>query len=446
MTPEGGYEQLFESGYGDLEHNRIQYRREKLAESLRLLYVAVTRAKQFCCLAWGSVKETEDSALMYLTRNWTEPDMQSYLAQHGAELISGSGENFSKWAGNDAISLEKPFAEEIHYEYERQLIKLEARQLRQPVPADWGIMSFSSLSAGTHAGKDQAPGWDDSGTAVRPLEEFVALTGEEPESPFADFPAGPVSGDCVHEIFEKIDFPIVTQPGWHGLPEIKKLVKDNLLKFGLVDGGRDSARFEESLDERCSQIYGLLENVLNTPLAAGENSFRLSDVTMRRRVSEMEFFFHVNNQIRLDKMAELLQRKFYPEMAVKFGYGGGKAPMRGFMNGKIDLFFEHGGKYWIIDWKTNWLGRQYSAYNHEALTADMIAKTYLMQASIYALAVDKYLKFRLPDYDYGHHFGGVFYLYVRGMDGLTPGHGVFKMRPEYDFIRELSEIFPGGGQ
>ena len=114
------------------------------------------------------------------------------------------------------------------------------------------------------------------------------------------------------------------------------------------------------------------------------------------------------------------------------------------MNGKIDLFFEHGGKYWIADWKTNWLGRKYSTYNHAALSSDMIANSYLMQAAIYVLAVDKFLKSRVRDYDYNRHFGGVFYLFVRGMDGKRPDQGVFTMRPELDFIRELAEIFPGG--
>lgn len=160
----------------------------------------------------------------------------------------------------------------------------------------------------------------------------------------------------------------------------------------------------------------------------------------------MEFFFQVADPVRLDELSGLLRRNFHPATAVELGHIGVKAPRRGFMNGKIDLFFEHGGKYWIIDWKTNWLGRPYSAYNQDALAADMIAKTYLMQASVYALAVDKYLKFRLPDYDYERNFGGVFYLFVRGMDGCSPNQGAFKMRPEQSFIRELSEIFPGGAQ
>ena len=116
------------------------------------------------------------------------------------------------------------------------------------------------------------------------------------------------------------------------------------------------------------------------------------------------------------------------------------------MNGKIDLFFEHGGKYWIADWKTNWMGRTYRAYNHAALNSDMIANSYLMQAAIYVLAVDKFLKSRVRDYDYNRHFGGVFYLFVRGMDGKRQDQGVFTMRPELDFIRELAEIFPGGAQ
>ena len=438
---DGGYKLLFESGYGDVPANRIRYRREKLAESLRLLYVALTRAKQFCCIAWGSIKDTEDSSLMYLARNWPDADMQSYLENHGKGLIPGQGENCLKWAGNEAISREKPFAHSVLYESERKQLRLEAKQPSRPVPADWGVMSFSSLSAGTHTGKDQSPGWDDGSASPGALEETV-VADNEAESALADFPAGPVSGDCVHEIFEEVDFTVISGSGWRKLPEVKTLIKDKLLKFGRVE----NSRFDESLAERSSMIGAMLENVLNTPLTADDKTFRLAEVTRQKRVSEMEFFFQVADPIRLAELSKLLQREFHPVTAVELDHIGGKAPRRGFMNGKIDLFFEHGGKYWIADWKTNWLGRPYSAYNQTSLNSDMIAKSYLMQASIYALAVDKFLKLRVPDYDYNRHFGGVFYLYVRGMDGQTPDQGVFKMRPELDFIRELSKIFPGGVQ
>ncbi len=434
----GAYKLLFEAGYGDLPANRIRYRREKLAESLRLLYVALTRAKQFCCVGWGSIKETEDSALMYLARNWAGPDMQNYLEHHGENLIPGQGENSLKWADCGAISQEIPFADSVQYEAVRKQLPLEAQYQSQPIPADWGIMSFSSLSAGTHTGKDQAPGWDEGSVSPGPQEEAI-IADNEPESPFADFPAGPVSGDCVHEIFEELDFTLLPA-GSRKLPEVDKLIEEKLLKFGRVE----NSRFYDSLAERGAMTDAMLRNVLNTPLSAGDKTFRLSEIAKQKRVSEMEFFFEVADPIRLAELSKLLEHKFHPGMAVELDHAGGKAPRRGFMNGKIDLFFEHGGKYWIADWKTNWLGRPYRAYNHAALSGDMIAKSYLMQAAIYALAIDKFLKFRMPDYDYNRHFGGVFYLYVRGMDGLRPDQGVFKMRPELDFIRELAKIFPGG--
>ena len=437
----GSYKLLFESGYGDLPENRIRYRREKLAESLRLLYVALTRAKQFCCVAWGSIKETEDSALMYLTRDWPDADFRNYFEQHGKELIPGQGGNCSKWENNRAIKLEKPFADTVRYESERKQLLLEAKQQSRPIPADWGIMSFSSLSAGIHTGKDQSPGWDDGSASPGPLEE-AAAADNEPESPLADFPAGPVSGDCIHEIFEELDFAVTSDAGWRKLPEVKKLISDKLQKFGRVD----SARFDDSLAERGLMIGDMLENVLNTPLTAGDGTFRLAEVTRQKRVSEMEFFFQVADPVRLAELSKLLQRNFHPETAAGFEHAGGKAPRRGFMNGKIDLFFEHGGKYWIADWKTNWMGRTYRAYNHAALNSDMIANSYLMQAAIYVLAVDKFLKSRVRDYDYNRHFGGVFYLFVRGMDGKRQDQGVFTIRPELDFIRELAEIFPGGAQ
>ncbi|MEI8244558.1 MAG: exodeoxyribonuclease V subunit beta [Lentisphaerota bacterium] len=435
---DGVYKLFFEAGHGDIVRNRIRCRREKLAESLRLLYVALTRAKQFCCVAWGG---SMDSALMYLARNWADTDLRNYLEHGGKGMSPGLGDNADKWRQCDAIKWEKPFADSVRYESERKQLQLEAKKQSRPIPADWGIMSFSSLSAGTHTGKDQSPGWDDGAASPGPLED-AAAADNEPESALADFPAGPVSGDCIHEIFEELDFAVTSDAGWRKLPEVKKLISDKLQKFGRVD----STRFDDSLAERSLMIGDMLENVLNTPVTAGGGTFRLAEVARRRRVSEMEFFFQVSDPVRLAELSKLLQRNFHPETAAGLEHIGGKAPRRGFMNGKIDLFFEHGGKYWIADWKTNWMGRAYRAYNHAALNSDMIANSYLMQAAIYVLAVDKFLRFRVPGYDYNRHFGGVFYLFVRGMDGRTPDQGVFTMRPELDFIRELAEIFTGGAQ
>lgn len=99
------------------------------------------------------------------------------------------------------------------------------------------------------------------------------------------------------------------------------------------------------------------------------------------------------------------------------------------MHGFIDLIISHQGKYYLIDWKTNYLGSQYSDYTPEKLSRSMKHSFYDLQYYIYIVALNEYLTSRLPDYQYERDFGGVFYLFVRGMHPDYPGCGVFSDIP-----------------
>jgi exodeoxyribonuclease V beta subunit len=72
--------------------------------------------------------------------------------------------------------------------------------------------------------------------------------------------------------------------------------------------------------------------------------------------------------------------------------------------------------FWLVDYKSNWLGGEPTAYRRERLDEAMAREAYLLQYLIYTVALHRYLRLRLPDYNYQRHFGGVFYLFLRGMD------------------------------
>ena len=109
------------------------------------------------------------------------------------------------------------------------------------------------------------------------------------------------------------------------------------------------------------------------------------------------------------------------------------------MKGFIDLVFERDGRFYLADWKSNFLGPDLEAYGQAALREAMIRELYVLQYHLYAVALDRYLAFRIPEYQYGTHFGGVYYLFLRG---ISPQHGseygVFCDRPSEALIRELS--------
>ncbi|MEF1245188.1 PD-(D/E)XK nuclease family protein, partial [Vibrio campbellii] len=116
--------------------------------------------------------------------------------------------------------------------------------------------------------------------------------------------------------------------------------------------------------------------------------------------------------------------------------------VQGMLKGFIDLVFEHQGKYYVLDWKSNHLGDDVFHYHGDALKSAMADHRYDLQYQIYALALHRFLRSRLPNYDYEQHFGGVYYLFLRGMDGQSD-HGIFSAKPTFEFLQEMDHLIDG---
>lgn len=116
--------------------------------------------------------------------------------------------------------------------------------------------------------------------------------------------------------------------------------------------------------------------------------------------------------------------------------------LKGMLKGFIDLLFEWQGKYYVLDYKSNFLGNAFDDYQAESLAQAIAEHRYDLQYQLYTLALHRLLKQRLPDYDYDTHVGGVFYLFLRGM---TPGQstGIFQTRLSRQHVEALDELFSG---
>ena len=115
-------------------------------------------------------------------------------------------------------------------------------------------------------------------------------------------------------------------------------------------------------------------------------------------------------------------------------------PVEGFMRGFIDLLFRFKDRYYLIDWKSNWLGSQPADYGPEGMQRAMLEHNYYLQYHLYTLAVDLFLERRLPGYDYQTHFGGVHYIFLRGIDPKDPSRGIFRDRPAVETVRRLRTL------
>jgi exodeoxyribonuclease V beta subunit len=190
-------------------------------------------------------------------------------------------------------------------------------------------------------------------------------------------------------------------------------------------------------------LQRLLGDVLHTPLPVGtERPLQLAQLAQRQRLVEMEF--HLSAP-RLDEAAlnALLAEHGFVVPRLAFG------TLRGYLKGFIDLVFEHDGRYFVLDWKSNHLGHTPADYGRDAMDAAMAEHGYALQALLYSVALERHLRRRLPDYRHAQHFGGALYLFVRGVrPGWHDAHGrpagVWFQRPQARTLAALSALIDGG--
>lgn len=117
------------------------------------------------------------------------------------------------------------------------------------------------------------------------------------------------------------------------------------------------------------------------------------------------------------------------------------ALLNGMFKGFIDLTFEHEGRYYVVDYKSNWLGPDNGAYTREAMDQAILDHRYDLQYVLYLLALHRQLKARLPGYDYDLHVGGAVFVFLRGVH--APTQGVYFARPAKSLIEQLDALFSG---
>ena len=181
-------------------------------------------------------------------------------------------------------------------------------------------------------------------------------------------------------------------------------------------------------------------NVLVTPLDFAAKGPVLSSIGNEDRLNELEFYFPLKT-VNPEKLKKIFQShsgsspiKDFPETLGMLQF----APTKGFMRGFMDLVFLWYGRYYLVDWKSNFLGDNPKDYNREAMASAMTKECYVLQYTIYTLALDQYLRVRMPGYSYEKHFGGVYYIFLRGVKPeMGPGFGIYRDVPSPELIEGL---------
>jgi exodeoxyribonuclease V beta subunit len=345
-------------------------------ENRRLIYVAITRAVYKCYINKSFANYYKDSSLV--------PFITS---------IKGVDPTLVHFEESPTIP------EKYYYSKADELIATNDTRVVnfQLLQVNWRKMSYTSLAA-THTNTPK----NNSNPAAGEYERFI----------FKQLAKGTKTGNLLHQIFENIDF---TNGSYWSYK-----VQDALKKFQPKHSG-----------EWTPMLLQLMKHVTTAKIEVADQCFTLADIPDEKRLNELEFDFNVpvfnpSDLNTIDQDDTQVNVKYYDSL-------------EGIMNGKIDLFFEHNGKYYILDWKSNFLGDSLEFYKKEQLSAAMSENNYHLQYLLYTVAVKKYLEARLSGFNYAEHFGGVIYLFVRGVRGGDDS-GVFTHRPNFAGIKMLESL------
>ena len=424
---------------GQMEHQRIvavndkhsltpadieQHDARALAEHHRLWYVALTRAsyRVYALLQDNEAKSTTGLA---------------FWRGHGAQVFQHEQ------------SMLEPLLSACPVKLEPQSSKIILPITAQPFPQQRfyarGKTSFSYLAqhltrqqiqdtlAVTQTKADSA---EDEINQPLPMVELVTDLSSQPIAWInAHFPMGTLAGNFLHEIFEHIDFQ--EQKFWH--LEIHRRFKNDYASLWseLTEKFQTAFPEQEAVEETLlAWISQWLQQVLDTPILATSTQpeFRLKQLTGDQHLAEFPFYLALSDRVLAIQRIHQLFAEYQISMP---DFKSANAAR--YLNGSIDLVFFDGQQYQIADYKSNFLGHDQQHYNPAAIQQSMSHASYWLQAALYLVALHRYLKVQLQDYQIERDLGGASYLYLRGMNGQAQ-QGYYYWKPSTEFILRLDAI------
>lgn len=392
-----------------------QAERERLAEDVRKLYVALTRARYAVWMTVGKLKNiSNNSAAAYvLGGELGIADAMRALAAEHSEIAVLTPEVLS----------------DVVFDPQTDVLVLGAARVpRRSARESWWISSYSAM----HVDEAGARAWRAADTAVEDV--FLEAHREEIKTDEVDadhldglslhsFPRGSEAGTFLHSLLEW-----AARQGFSRIEAEPAQLRDMVARRCALRG------WEPWIDFLCDWLLRCVQTRLE-PEATVCTALSLDN--LEASSPEMEFWLpvlHVDVQ-QLDALVcrETFSAASRPHLA--------SMSLDGMFKGFMDLVLMHEGRYYVVDYKSNWLGPNNASYTQEAMRQAMLGARYDMQYVLYVLALHRQLRARLADYDYDQHMGGALYLFLRGLD--APGQGVFADRPPRSLIEALDRLFAG---
>jgi exodeoxyribonuclease V beta subunit len=409
---------VIDMGSNRREQHECIAEKERLAEDLRLLYVALTRARSKVYLAWGDVGgaaskgQPYQSALAYLLHSEQTPEdltMQLPSGFTDPTIIPADLDKLVEKSGNRiAVSTLPELTDSVAKQIDnKRVVLVEATPYQAKKVTAWRIASFSSLTRDVHQASHRGSS---------------TLSND----PIFNFPAGSHAGLLLHHLLEELDFSANISA------QCSQLIPRFAPRYGL-----DAPEHHETL-------VHWIEQVVATEL--NNNGLSLSKLNQSQRLNELSFDFALDH-LDIDQLNHLLAQISQPSSISSNIEPITAVGFQGLITGIIDLIFEFEGKFYVADYKSNHLGHNLKDYAPGALSQAIIDRRYDLQYLIYSIALHRYLATRITDYKYETHFGGVYYLFIRAMrPEFGSSYGVFFELPNYEHICALEQllILPSG--
>ena len=424
----------------DYERHRGQHLREQRGEDLRLAYVALTRARHRAIIWWAPTWDSRNSPLGRLL---FAQDDSGDVASEG-ERTPSDAEALARFealraAAPGRIAIEDAALAGLPPSWSPPPTgagELAAASFARTLDERWRRTSYSDITADAYDARVASEPDDDDTVRDEP-----AAAPREPAAgdlPLAAMPAGARPGTLVHHVLEAADFAAADLDAELAQQLAAARAWDN------VDVG-DPAR-----------VAAGLRAALETPLGPLLDDRALRSFRRRDRLDELAFELPLaggdepSGRLTLQAIAGVLRAHGDPlaGYAARLDDPALRSVVRGYLTGSIDLVVRLGDRFALVDYKTNWLASPGEPlalrhYAPAALGAEMHHAHYGLQALLYAVALHRYLRWRLPAYDPDRQLAGVLYLFLRGMTG-DPAHGVFAWRPSGALVAALSDVLDAG--
>jgi len=402
--------------YVDPARALAQAERERLAEDVRLLYVSLTRATHLCVLSWGAVVPRQSyvypalAHLLHARSGQTPPEADAgyrEVRDQGHAAIRTHLQRIAATCPQAIAIAPLPTETDRLAPAPADTAAFHAEPVHRVVADDWGVTSYSELARLSEQGGTPPVASATTEAAEEPVPETVAA-----------FPRGRRAGVCFHAVLEELDFRARDSAA------LRAAAQAQLRRAGL--------------DEAWAAVLAsAVGDVLETPLADG---LCLRDLGPERRRNEVGFCYPIHRLSGAGLLRAVPNLAADDVVMPRFTF----SPRSGLMKGFVDLVFEHRGRYYLADWKTNWLGPAPGDYTAERIAGEMRRHHYDLQYYVYVVALHRHLATRIPDYDYERHMGGAYYFFVRGMTPATGmARGVFFDRPAAATIAALDALFAG---